>query len=120
MWERIKLEPSKFALNLAVILIITLWTLPTAGLLISSLRDANLIAASGWWTALSTADRSAQGRTKPTTEQVEQDGKFVIGGNLFEGVEGGGVIKAFGTRVAKPNEFAAGTTATCSDFSSRA
>jgi alpha-glucoside transport system permease protein len=115
MWERIKLEPSKFALNLAVILIITLWTLPTAGLLISSLRDANLIAASGWWTALSTADRSAQGRTKPTSEQVEQDGKFVISGNLFEGVEGGGVIKAFGTRVAKPNEFPAGATANYED-----
>jgi alpha-glucoside transport system permease protein len=115
MWERIKLEPSKFALNLAVIIIITLWTLPTAGLLISSLRDANLIAASGWWTALSTADRSAQGRTKPTSEQVEQDGRFVISGNLFEGVKGGGVIKAFGTRVVKPDEFPAGATGTFDD-----
>ena len=115
MWERFRLEPSKFALNLAVIIIVALWTLPTAGLLISSLRDANLIAASGWWTALSTAERSAQGRTKPTSDQVEQGGKFVISGNIFEGSEGGGVISAFGTRVAKPSEFPAGATASYDD-----
>lgn len=116
MWQRIKLEPSKFALNFAVTLIILIWTLPTAGLLISSLRDANLIAASGWWTALSTVDRSAQGRTKPTSEQVEQGGKFVISGNLFENGDGRrSAIKAYGTKVVKPNEFAPGTTANYDD-----
>jgi alpha-glucoside transport system permease protein len=115
MWERIKLEPSRFALHLAVLIIITLWTLPTAGLLISSLRDKNLIATSGWWTALTTTDRSAQGRTKEADGQTEKDGKFVIEGNLFEGAESPGVIKAFGTKVAKPGEFAAGTTAAYDD-----
>lgn len=116
MWDRIKLEPSRYALHFAVLLIVAMWTLPTAGLLISSLRDKNLIATSGWWTAVKTTDRSGQGRTKDAAAQVEQDGKFVIAGNLFEGSEDGSDnIKAFGTRVAKPDEFAAGSTATYGD-----
>ena len=116
MWDRIKLEPSRFALHLAVIIIVALWTLPTAGLLVSSLRDKNLIATSGWWTALKTTDRSGQGRTKDAAAAVEQDGKFVITGNIFEGSDNGtGNIKAFGTRVAKPDEFAADATASYDD-----
>ncbi len=115
MFQNIRLQPSRFALNLAVLIIVALWTLPTLGLLVSSLRDKNLIATSGWWTAVTTTERSAQGRTKDATTQVEKDGKFVISGNLFEGVEGGGNVGAFGTRVAKPNEFSAGTTAKYDD-----
>ncbi len=109
---RIKLEPSRFALHLAVFIIVALWTLPTAGLLVSSLRDKNLIATSGWWTALTTTDRSAQGRMKPPADQVQKDGKFEIAGSLFEGAETPGVVKAFGLKVQKPDEFPAGTPAT--------
>jgi alpha-glucoside transport system permease protein len=115
MFQNIRLQPSRFALNLAVFIIVALWTLPTLGLLVSSLRDKNLIATSGWWTAVTTTERSAQGRTKDATTQVEKDGMFVISGNLFEGAEGGGNVGAFGTRVAKPNEFVAGTTAKYDD-----
>jgi alpha-glucoside transport system permease protein len=107
--NRIKLEPSRFALHLAVFIIVALWTLPTAGLLVSSLRDKNLIATSGWWTALTTTNRSAQGRMKPPAEQVQKDGKFEITGSLFEGAETPGVVKAFGLKVQKPDEFPAGT-----------
>jgi alpha-glucoside transport system permease protein len=115
MLERIKLEPSRFALHLAVLLIVAIWTFPTAGLLVSSLRDKNLIATSGWWTALSTTDRSAQGRMEAPDKQVNKDGKFVISGNLFEGAETPYVVKAFGLKVAKPDEFAAGSTAALDD-----
>ncbi len=115
MFQNIRLQPSRFALNLAVFIIVALWTLPTLGLLVSSLRDKNLIATSGWWTAVTTTERSAQGRTKDATTQVEKDGKFVISGNLFEGTEGSGNVGAFGTRVAKPSEFTAGTTAKYDD-----
>jgi alpha-glucoside transport system permease protein len=115
MLQRIKLEPSKFALNLAVLLIIAIWTFPTAGLLVSSLRDKNLIATSGWWTALSTTDRSAQGRMAEPAKQVSKDGKFEISGSLFEGAETTGVVKAFGLKVQKPDEFKAGETATADD-----
>ncbi len=111
MLKRFSLEPSRIALNLAVLFIITLWTLPTAGLLISSLRDKNDIAASGWWTALSSADRNQVGRMKGMADQVEKDGKFVISGNLFEGQDAvSGKVSAFGTKVQAPGANAAGST----------
>ena len=111
MFKKISLEPSRFALHLAVLIIITLWTLPTAGLLISSLRDKNQLAASGWWTALSSADRSQVGRMKGKADQVEKDGKFVIEGNLFEGEEAvAGKVSAFGTKVQAPGANPAGST----------
>ena len=39
-------------LRIAVVLIAVAWSVPTAGLLISSLRPANDIRSSGWWEAL--------------------------------------------------------------------
>src|SRR3990172_9680820 len=38
--------------RMAVLLIAVIWTLPSAGLLISSLRPANDISTTGWWTVL--------------------------------------------------------------------
>ncbi|HSM56636.1 MAG TPA: carbohydrate ABC transporter permease [Candidatus Sulfomarinibacteraceae bacterium] len=38
--------------RLAVILICLLWTMPTAGMFVSSFRSANAIRTSGWWTAI--------------------------------------------------------------------
>ncbi len=38
--------------RLAVIGICFLWTIPTLGLLVSSLRDPQLISGTGWWTSL--------------------------------------------------------------------
>ncbi len=111
MVSRFALEPSRFALHLAVIVIVALWTLPTAGLLVSSLRDKDQLAVSGWWTALTTSEQNAAGRLKGKADAIERDGKFVISGDLFEGAENKGVIKAFGTRVQQPGAYAAGTTA---------
>jgi alpha-glucoside transport system permease protein len=39
-------------LRLSVLAICFLWTLPTLGLLVTSVRDPKNIATSGWWTAL--------------------------------------------------------------------
>jgi alpha-glucoside transport system permease protein len=39
-------------LRLSVLAICFLWTLPTLGLLVTSVRDPRLIATSGWWTSL--------------------------------------------------------------------
>ena len=39
-------------LHIAILLICLLWIVPTTGLLISSFRPANLVATTGWWTAL--------------------------------------------------------------------
>lgn len=38
--------------RLVVIFICVLWTMPTAGMFVSSFRNANAIRTSGWWTAL--------------------------------------------------------------------
>ena len=111
MFKKISLEPSRFALHFAVLVIIALWTFPTAGLLISSLRDKNQLAASGWWTALSSADRNQVGRMKGMADQVEKDGKFVIEGNLFEGADAvSGKVSAFGAKVQTPGANPAGST----------
>ena len=113
MLKKFALEPSRIALNLAVLFIIVLWTFPTAGLLISSLRDKNDIAASGWWTALASADQNKKGRLKGMADQVEKDGKFTVTGNLFEGADAAsGKVSAFGTKVQAPGANPAGSTAT--------
>ncbi len=113
MLKRFSLEPSRIALNLAVLFIIALWTFPTAGLLISSLRDKNDIAASGWWTALASADVNKKGRLKGMADQVEKDGKFTVSGNLFEGADAvSGKVSAYGTKVQAPGANAAGSAVT--------
>jgi alpha-glucoside transport system permease protein len=43
---------SSAPVRLAVLVIAIIWTMPTAGLLISSLRPPDDISSSGWWTAL--------------------------------------------------------------------
>jgi alpha-glucoside transport system permease protein len=39
-------------LHLAIVLLCLVWVIPTLGLLVSSFRPPNLVANSGWWTAL--------------------------------------------------------------------
>lgn len=43
---------SKILLNVAVISIVVLWTIPTFGLLISSFRTPQAINSTGWWVAV--------------------------------------------------------------------
>ncbi|HSX75866.1 MAG TPA: carbohydrate ABC transporter permease [Shinella sp.] len=106
-------SPLVFAVHLAVLLLVALWTLPTAGLLISSLRDKDQLAVSGWWTALSTSSQNMTGRAAAPEAQVERDGKFVIAGKLIE--EGEAKVSAFGFRPMQPTAFEAGTTADIGD-----
>ncbi len=106
-------SPLVWLVHLSVILLVVLWTLPTAGLLISSLRDKDQLAVSGWWTALSTSSQNLTGRAASPEAQVERDGKFVIAGNLLEG--GNSKVSAFGFRPLQPTAFAVGTPADIGD-----
>jgi len=102
-----------WVVHLSVLLIVALWTLPTAGLLISSLRDKDQLAVSGWWTALSTSSQNTVVRAPGPESQVEREGKFVISGNLLEGQPG--QISAFGFNSREPTAFKAGETAELND-----
>lgn len=108
-----KKSPLVWAVHLSVLLIVIIWTLPTAGLLISSFRDKNQLAASGWWTALTSSSQNIVYRAPGASAQVERDSKFVIAGNALE--DRGGVIDAWGTTPTRPSEFAPGATATLND-----
>jgi alpha-glucoside transport system permease protein len=105
---------ARFGVHLAVLFFVGLWTVPTLGILVSSLRDKDQIIASGWWNSFSSSLRTEAGRLAPASAQAEKDGKWVIEGNLFE-QPGNRTIQAFGTRAAAPTEFPAGAAADLKD-----
>ena len=73
-----RIDVGKLMTHLALLFLVILWTFPTAGLLISSLRDKDQLAVSGWWTALSTSTTLGVTRIGTAEAQVEEGGKFVI------------------------------------------
>ncbi len=81
----------------ALLFIVILWTFPTAGLLISSLRDKDQLSISGWWTALVTTERNEVFRLPKADVQVEENGSYIIRGEIFE-PGSGRTIKSFGLK----------------------
>jgi alpha-glucoside transport system permease protein len=104
----------RFGVHIAVFVFVAIWTIPTLGILVSSLRDKDQIIASGWWSSFSSSTQTEAGRLPPASAQVEKDGKFVIEGNIFGDMPARD-ISAFGIRSAAPTEFPAGTVADLKD-----
>jgi alpha-glucoside transport system permease protein len=98
-----------WVVHLSALMLVILWTLPTAGLLISSFRNADQIATSGWWNALIPSERNFIVRAGDASAQREEGGRYVITGSVFE--DGGGVVNAFGTTSVKPEAYAPGEIA---------
>ncbi|MBM7067807.1 carbohydrate ABC transporter permease [Actibacterium sp. 188UL27-1] len=98
-----------WAVNIAVVALVLLWTIPTFGLLVSSFRDRDQITTSGWWTSLSASEQNLQLRSAAPREAIEENGEWVVRGNLFG--EGEGNLTAFGVNARRPTEFAPGATA---------
>ena len=99
-----------WAVNISVVVMVLLWIIPTVGLLVSSFRDRDQISASGWWQAPFAVEQGLRSERLDPDNAVEEDGRFVIRGNLFdEGlIEAEGAITAFGLTSSAPGRFAAG------------
>ncbi|TPW30799.1 carbohydrate ABC transporter permease [Martelella alba] len=109
-----KKSPLVWFSHITVLLLVILWTVPTFGLLVTSLRDKDQIVASGWWTALSSSTQNLVYRAPAADAQIEQaDGTFIITGNALEG--GKGHVSHFGTSSLKPDEYNVGDTADLKD-----
>ena len=107
-----------WAVNLSVLALVVLWLIPTLGLLVSSVRDRDQIAATGWWMTPVPVEMTFRIRVAAPDDQRETDAGFVVQGNVLEEpsrahwFEGGrGSVTAFGTRSVDPTEFAPGETA---------
>ena len=101
--------------SMGLLILVLLWILPTIGLFVSSFRDKDQLALTGWWTALSTAERSEFRRTGIQEDQVERNGKYVIAGNLLE--PGGKKIQTFSTNYRNLTAHVAGDTVKFKDSS---
>ena len=104
----------RFGVHLAVLFFVALWTVPTLGILISSLRDKDQIVVSGWWTALATSSQTSAGRLGTAKDQAQKDGKYIITGNLLAAGDAG-TVTSFGTRSQEPGKYQAGAPADLGD-----
>jgi alpha-glucoside transport system permease protein len=98
-----KRSPLTYLVHATVLFLVVIWTIPTAGLFISSIRDKEQLSVSGWWTALSTSEQRIVTRANDPETQTKEGDHFVIRGNLLEG--GSGVVVKFGSSSLKPEAF---------------
>ncbi len=105
------------AVNIAVVALVVLWLIPTVGLLVSSFRDRDQITATGWWQSPLPVELTFRARA-PAADQVEENGVWVVEGNVFEDreqarwfPEATGTVTAFGSRGVAPAEFPPGEVA---------
>ncbi len=52
----------RLIVNITVLFVVALWVMPTLGIFVSSFRDKDQLAVSGWWTAFSSSERNEAGR----------------------------------------------------------
>ena len=111
-----KINFSSLLSQLLLLFFVIIWITPTFGLFISSLRDKDLLAISGWWTSLTTTHVNEVYRMSGKEEQIEENGYFIIKGNFFNNVEGK-KIQSFGISSKRINQFKIGETGIFKDKS---
>ena len=109
-----KFSISSILSQFLLLLFVIVWIMPTFGLFISSLRDKDLLAISGWWTALTTTNVNEIYRMSGMESQIKENDYFVIKGKLFDD-NSGKKIESFGITSKKINEFIVGEIATFKD-----
>ncbi|WP_417667456.1 carbohydrate ABC transporter permease [Roseibium sp.] len=99
-----------WVIHLSVVALVLLWTIPTFGLFVSSFRDGDQLSISGWWTALTATERNQVIRAPAPDAQVQENGEWVISGNVFED-QSVGKVMAFGFSSKAPAAYSVGETA---------
>ena len=95
---------SSIIAQLILLIFVIVWIIPTFGLFVTSFRDKDLLAISGWWTALITTQVNEIYRTENMNSQVQQDDTYIIKANLFNNQKGK-KISSFGITSKRINEF---------------
>ena len=90
-----KFTYSSILSQLLLLVFVIIWIIPTFGLFISSLRDKDLLAISGWWTSLTTTEVNEIYRMSGMASQIQEEDYFIIKGKLFEN-NPGKKIQSFG------------------------
>ena len=107
---------SSIVSQIILLIFVIVWIIPTFGLLISSFRDKDLLATSGWWTSLFTSEINEIYRTDGYESQLKENNNYIIKGNLFD-PKTGKKIKSFGITSKNINEFLINQEATFKDGS---
>ncbi|MDA0128165.1 carbohydrate ABC transporter permease [Vibrio sp. MarTm2] len=108
--SKLRRSPLTLLVHFSVFVIVVLWTLPTAGLFISSFRDKDQLAISGWWTSLTSSQQNLVERTEAPDKQVKQGDRYVLQGQLL--VDGKpSTISAFGFSSREPTRYQPGEVA---------
>ena len=68
---------SSILAQLVLLFFVIIWIIPTFGLFVSSLRDKDLLAISGWWTSLITTEMNEIYRMAGNESQIKIDNYFV-------------------------------------------
>ena len=113
---KIKINFSSILSQLLLLFFVILWITPTFGLFISSFRDKDQLAISGWWTSLVTTEVNEIHRTKGKKDQVEDEDFYIIKGNLFKKDEGKKVL-SYGVTSKNINAYKVGEIAILKDKS---
>ncbi len=97
--------------HVTVLLLVIIWTIPTLGLFVSSIRDKDQLSTSGWWTALATSEQRLVERAASAEAQTQEGNLWVIRGNVLgDGSDHSAQITRFGSSSLEPEAYAAGET----------
>ena len=63
--------------QLLLLIFVIVWIVPTFGLFISSLRDKDVLAISGWWTSFTTTEVNEIYRTEGNQFQIKEGDHYL-------------------------------------------